>query len=131
VAKAIVITLKNERRDFSLPHSLPIHYRRPAQMNQNPILIQRHHYRKNFTQKAPPEPLFLIHDGGGTVFSYFLLGSLGRTVYGISNPSFETELTWANGIASMAEYYVKLIKATCPSGDILLGGRPKSCPGFT
>jgi pimeloyl-ACP methyl ester carboxylesterase len=99
-------------------------------MNQNPILIQRHHYRQNFKQKAPPEPLFLIHDGGGTVFSYFLLGSLGRTVYGISNPNFETELTWANGIASMAEYYVKLIKATCPSGDILLGGRPKPRSGF-
>ncbi|EPE34338.1 alpha/beta-Hydrolase [Glarea lozoyensis ATCC 20868] len=91
-------------------------------MDQNPILIQRHHHRQNFAQKAPPAPLFLIHDGGGTVFSYFLLESLGRTVYGISNPNFETESTWENGIASMAEYYVNLIKATYPSGHILLGG---------
>ncbi|RDW69666.1 alpha hydrolase-8 [Coleophoma cylindrospora] len=91
-------------------------------MNQNPILIQRHHYRKTFAQKTPPEPLFLIHDGGGTVFSYFLLGSLGRNVYGISNPHFGTDLTWTNGIASMAECYAKLIKETCPFGDILLGG---------
>lgn len=67
--------------------------------------------------------MFLIHDGGGTVFSYFLLGLLERTVYGISNPHFETELTWENGIESMAEYYAQLIKTTCPSGDILLGGR--------
>ncbi|RDL32353.1 uncharacterized protein BP5553_08809 [Venustampulla echinocandica] len=91
-------------------------------MNQNPILIQRHHHRKTFAQKAPPVPLFLIHDGGGTVFSYFHLRPLGRTVYGISNPNFGTELTWENGIASMAEHYAKLIKTTYPSGDILLGG---------
>nr|WOZ30807.1 McfM [Coleophoma empetri] len=91
-------------------------------MDQNPMLIQRHHYRKTFAQKTPPEPLFLIHDGGGTVFSYFLLGSLGRNVYGISNPHFGTELTWENGIASMAECYAKLIKAAYPSGNILLGG---------
>nr|QIW91881.1 HYD [Phialomyces arenicola] len=90
-------------------------------MDQNPVLIQKLPGR-TISQKTRKEPLFLIHDGGGTVFSYFLLGSLGRAVYGISNPYFGTDSGWENGIKSMAECYAKLIKATVPSGKVLLGG---------
>ncbi|KAG5929620.1 hypothetical protein E4U53_002411 [Claviceps sorghi] len=34
---------------------------------------------------ANPPPLVLVHDGGGTTFSYFLLGSLGRDVWAVHN----------------------------------------------
>jgi thioesterase domain-containing protein len=90
-------------------------------MDQNPAIIQKPR-RKTLQEATNREPLFLIHDGGGTIFSYFLLGPLGRPVYGIANPFFGTDEVWPNGIASMAEHYAELIKRTISSGNILLAG---------
>ncbi|KAF2225407.1 Alpha/Beta hydrolase protein [Elsinoe ampelina] len=74
----------------------------------------------------PPEdpsrtPLFLIHDGGGTIFSYHLLDDLSRPVYGISNPNFETGEPWSS-MSEVAELYASFIRDVHPSGHILLGG---------
>jgi len=67
-------------------------------------------------------PIFLIHDGGGTIFQYFLLGDLSRDVYGIYDPKFECESGWEGGMIEMAQEYLKLIKATRRAGPIFLGG---------
>lgn len=68
-------------------------------------------------QVAPPgcpvaTPLFLIHDGGGTVVSYHSIGQLQRPVYGISNPNFESGDPWEGGIPEMAAVYASLIRKT-------------------
>lgn len=82
----------------------------------NPMLIQ----------PAPPgfrrPPLVLIHDGGGSVFNYFLLKSLGRAVYGIYNPRTGDGEQWPGGITEMAREYCQMILRAVPEGEILIGG---------
>ncbi|KAF2462702.1 alpha/beta-hydrolase [Lindgomyces ingoldianus] len=75
-------------------------------------------------QNAPGNaaPLFLIHDGGGTIFNYFMLGDLGRSVYGIHDPKFESDDGWAGGIAEMAQEYITFIRTVRKKGPIVLGG---------
>lgn len=69
-------------------------------------------------------PLILIHDGGGTCFSYHCLSPLGRPTYEIHNPRYYTQQPWTGGIPEMAQHYAGLIKTstTIPRGRILLGG---------
>ncbi|KAK4100150.1 alpha/beta-hydrolase [Parathielavia hyrcaniae] len=69
----------------------------------------------------PPTPLVLIHDGGGTIFSYHCLGNLGRPVYGIANPHYYGG-RWEGGIPEMATRYLQFIKSAVPGGDIIIGG---------
>jgi thioesterase domain-containing protein len=66
----------------------------------------------------------LLHDGGGTTFSYHLLGPLGgRAVYGIHNPHFyHAEQVWTGGLPEMAWHYAQIIKKIIPEGDVILGG---------
>jgi len=94
---------------------------------ENPVEVQT-------APKVPTSgsniPLFLLHDGGGTVFSYFLLGDLKRPVYGIHNPKFETGGKWAGGIDEMATTYCQYIKKVQPQGDILLGGVSGDLPFY-
>ncbi|RKU41920.1 hypothetical protein DL546_001491 [Coniochaeta pulveracea] len=89
-------------------------------MTSNPDYIQ---YAKPALQ-PPPTPLVLLHDGGGTTFSYHLLGPLGgRAVYGIHNPHFyHAEQVWTDGLPEMAWHYAQLVKKTIPKGDVILGG---------
>ena len=84
--------------------------------DQNPVLIQDH------SLQASSVPLFLIHDGGGTINPYFALGALGRDVYGIYNPQFEEKCSRRVDIVEMAEGYCRRVKETSESEDILLGG---------
>ncbi|KAK4044902.1 Alpha/Beta hydrolase protein [Parachaetomium inaequale] len=71
-------------------------------------------------------PLILIHDGGGTIFSYYCLGNLAppaRAVYGIANPRYESGTAWAGGLPEMARAYQEFIKAAIPrGGDVIIGG---------
>lgn len=67
-------------------------------------------------------PLVLIHDGGGTCFSYRLLEFLGRPVYGIHNPRFQSGRPWKGGIEEMARVYVELVRSLFPTGAFILGG---------
>lgn len=67
-------------------------------------------------------PLFLIHDGGGTIIQYFMLGNLNRNAYGIHDPKFECENNWEGGMVEMAQEYIKLIRAIRGAGPIFLGG---------
>ncbi|KAF3916217.1 hypothetical protein AA313_de0209482 [Arthrobotrys entomopaga] len=55
-------------------------------------------------------PLVLIHDGGGTVYSYHGLKSLDRPVYGIHNPRFYSGRAFKGGIPEMARIYTQLIE---------------------
>jgi len=80
-------------------------------------------------QEAPPSapwvritPLVLIHDGGGTTFSYYCLGNLDRPVYGIANPHYQSGEPWEDGLPGMARHYAKLIKSTISRGKVILGG---------
>ncbi|VUC37661.1 unnamed protein product [Clonostachys rosea] len=83
----------------------------------NPTMIQ-----PSPSRQANRTPLVLIHDGSGLIFSYFWLGTLGRAVYGISNPNFETGGGFEGGLRQMAQTYVPFIKSVVPSGKVLLGG---------
>ncbi len=67
-------------------------------------------------------PLVLIHDGGGTIFSYYLLDDLGRRLWGIANPRFKTGVPWAGGLHEMATIYAGLVARAVPSGGVILGG---------
>lgn len=69
-----------------------------------------------------PCPLVLIHDGGGTTFSYHLLGSLGRDVWAMHNPKFFSGSTMPGGIDEMAAAYVENIERAGLFGPIMLGG---------
>ncbi|KAH7370159.1 Alpha/Beta hydrolase protein [Rhexocercosporidium sp. MPI-PUGE-AT-0058] len=77
-------------------------------------------------QKGSPgssqAPLFLIHDGGGTIFNYFLLQPLGRPIWGIYNSRFESGEVCEGGIRQMASEYLRLIRSLQYSGNILIGG---------
>jgi thioesterase domain-containing protein len=87
----------------------------------NPNLVQE--IPRALQDIQPPlTPIVLIHDGGGTIYSYFCLGWLNRTVYGIHNPHYGTDKVWEGGIPQMARHYVKLIKEVHPEGDLILGG---------
>ncbi|KAI1372210.1 alpha/beta-hydrolase [Hypoxylon crocopeplum] len=71
----------------------------------------------------PRAPLVLIHDGGGTTFSYHLLNPIGRPLWGIENARLHDGGWWEGGIRQMAEHYVELLAKILPEGgDILLGG---------
>jgi thioesterase domain-containing protein len=77
--------------------------------------------------------LVLIHDGGGLISSYFWLGPIGREVFGIFNPRFESGGQWEGGLPEMANAYTSLIKSVVPSGKILIGGNTLStscCPNY-
>ncbi|KAF3012567.1 hypothetical protein E8E14_002465 [Neopestalotiopsis sp. 37M] len=67
-------------------------------------------------------PLILIHDGGGTIFPYFRLGSLNRDVWAIHDPHFSTSDLWKGGIDEMAEHYMNSIKTAGIRGSVILGG---------
>ncbi|KAK3402512.1 hypothetical protein B0T20DRAFT_343360 [Sordaria brevicollis] len=85
---------------------------------QNPNLIQP---PSPHSSSPPPTPLFLLHDGGGTIFSYYCLSDLSRPVYGIFNPHFSTKSTFKGGIPEMARLYLSYIIETL-YGDDQCGG---------
>ncbi|KYK58089.1 Esterase-like protein [Drechmeria coniospora] len=70
----------------------------------------------------PPTPLVLVHDGGGTIFSYFILDSLHRDVWAIHNPRYFDGGHFEGGMDEMARHYIDLILKAGISGTILLGG---------
>ncbi|KZL81653.1 esterase-like protein [Colletotrichum incanum] len=78
-------------------------------------------------QFAPPNqrqrrlPLVLIHDGGGTSFTYFLLESLHRDVWAIHNPHYQTGEAWPGGMVQMARHYIGLMLMAGLSGPVMLG----------
>lgn len=86
--------------------------------DKNPAQVQ---FAPRFQQK-PSTPLVLIHDGGGTTFSYFTLGSLRRSVWAIHNPNFFTAEQWEGGMDEMARHYIGLMYDAGISGTIILGG---------
>jgi thioesterase domain-containing protein len=57
-------------------------------------------------------PIFLIHDGGGTTFTYHLLESQGRFVYAIANPRWESCKPFEGGLPEMGRIYTGYIRET-------------------
>ena len=70
----------------------------------------------------PPTPVVLLHDGGGTTFSYFILGSLGREVWAIHDPKYFASELWKGGVEEMANHYIELIEDAGIKGPVFLGG---------
>ncbi|KAI0836019.1 alpha/beta-hydrolase [Hypoxylon sp. FL0890] len=71
----------------------------------------------------PRAPLILVHDGGGTTFSYHLLDPIDRPLWGIENARLHDGGWWEGGISQMATHYIGLLGKIMPQGgDILLGG---------
>jgi hypothetical protein len=74
-------------------------------------------------------PLILIHDGGGTIFEYYMLGPLYRRTYGIPNPYFhDGGSPPAGGVPQLAKEYAEAIQATIRNGPILIGGTTAPAP---
>lgn len=92
----------------------------PFNMNiqENPVQIQK--VSRRFKSSVP---LFLLHDGGGTILPYCLLGDMRRSVYGIANPHLYDGGRFEGGIEGMAARYAGLIRKTIPKGKVLLGGK--------
>ncbi|KAH6651958.1 Alpha/Beta hydrolase protein [Truncatella angustata] len=68
-------------------------------------------------------PLILMHDGGGTTFSYHCLDFTNRPLYGVENVHLHEGGWWDGGIVEMARHYIGLISKALPrGGDIILGG---------
>ena len=101
--------------------------------SDNPELVQAESWtRLDFW--SGKTPVFLIHDGGGTVFAYHCLEQLNRFVYGLRNPYFFTEEKFEGGIPEMGKLYASWIKEAVLKDtfrakrlgrrpvDILLGG---------
>ncbi|EDN93375.1 hypothetical protein SS1G_09241 [Sclerotinia sclerotiorum 1980 UF-70] len=84
---------------------------------ENPVLIQ-----KAARRYKSAIPLFLFHDGGGTVLPYYFLESLNRNVWGISYPHLNDGGIFENGIKGMGEFYAGLIRGKVSRGKVLLGG---------
>lgn len=102
-------------------------------MESNPEVIQDGTYTDGRLNLAAI-PAFLIHDGGGTTFSYHCLEPLGRLTYGIFNPYFGSGERFEGGIRGMGRLYADMIRRTCgglefparrnPDGkvNVLIGG---------
>lgn len=85
----------------------------------NPAKLQVLPPHKRFTA---PAPLVLFHDGGGTTFSYFILGNLNREVYAIHNPNYFSGQPFKGGMNAMARHYIDLMTKAGISGQVILGG---------
>ena len=98
----------------------------PQATLDNPFRIEKARATTGNPDDPSNIPLFLIHDGGGTIVSYTMLGSLRRTVWGIHNPKFYEGGFWDGGFLAMAEHYTELIRSNSPRGSkILLGGESR------
>lgn len=69
-------------------------------------------------------PLVLIHDGSGTIFHYYMLGPLNRTVYAIAYPYFDDQTMPPGGLYQLATEYVEAIRETIGKGPVIIGGTP-------
>ncbi|GAB0138687.1 hypothetical protein EsDP_00006913 [Epichloe bromicola] len=88
-------------------------------MDDNPLRLQ---FRPRAARFPSAAPLVLIHDAGGTIYSYLRLGDLKRDVWAIADPYFESAKPWEGGFGEMAEHYRQLIESAGIRGPILLGG---------
>ncbi|KAG6116123.1 hypothetical protein E4U13_002086 [Claviceps humidiphila] len=87
----------------------------------NPTQIQFIPPNRAIANPRPP-PLVLLHDGGGTTFSYFLLGSLGRDVWAVHNSRYFTGDAWEGGMEQMVLVYLDGLVKEGIRGEIMLGG---------
>ncbi|KIH91996.1 thioesterase [Sporothrix brasiliensis 5110] len=85
-------------------------------VDSNPNLIQDDLRQRNAI------PLILIHDGSGTIFSYYILDNIDRKLLGIANPRFKSGIPWAGGLREMATIYAGLVASAILSGPVILGG---------
>ncbi|KAK1778648.1 hypothetical protein QBC45DRAFT_451466 [Copromyces sp. CBS 386.78] len=91
--------------------------------HRNPNLIQ-----PPFTPLSTSRPpLFLLHDGGGTIYAYYCLSDLHRPVYGIFNPHFSSKSTFEGGVPEMGKTYLNFIVDTL-FGDDQCDGKVSSRP---
>ncbi|KAG6040928.1 hypothetical protein E4U41_006579, partial [Claviceps citrina] len=77
-------------------------------------------------QSAPPGrrgalPLVLMHDGGGTTFSYFLLGSLSRDVWAVHDSRYFEGRAWEGGVEELAGAYLGYLAGEGIMGRVVLG----------
>ncbi|KAF2149924.1 alpha/beta-hydrolase [Myriangium duriaei CBS 260.36] len=86
--------------------------------DKNPLQVQD----APASRRNRATPLVLIHDGGGTTFGYFSLGSLNRDVWAIHNPRYYSSESFEGGMDEMAQCYIGLMEEAGIRGRILLGG---------
>ncbi len=70
-------------------------------------------------------PIFCIHPAGGVVFPYYTLASHlddDQPLYGVQDPSFNSQSEPLGRIEDLAEYYVESIRAIQPAGPYNLLG---------
>lgn len=71
-------------------------------------------------------PIVLIHDGGGTTFTYHMLESQGRFVYAISNPHWATGKPFEGGIPEMGRIYAEYVRDVVKKEKFPAKRRPDS-----
>ncbi|QSZ28806.1 hypothetical protein DSL72_003311 [Monilinia vaccinii-corymbosi] len=86
-------------------------------MEKNPEIIQDVDLEWDGKKPPPRVPLFLIHDGGGTTFTYHCLDPLRRPTYGIFNPRFHSGGSFEGGVRGMGRLYAVMIRQTCAEPD--------------
>ncbi|EFX00411.1 thioesterase [Grosmannia clavigera kw1407] len=89
---------------------------------ENPSVIQDGRKNPRHPGTTASVPLVLVHDGGGTTYSYYLLDELGRVMMGIANPRFEAGPPWVGGLHEMAALYADLLVSSVRCGPVILGG---------
>ncbi len=78
-------------------------------IEENPELVQAESWIRPDSWSGKT-PVFLIHDGGGTTFSYHCLDSLHRFTYGVRNPHFFSEAKFDGGLPEMGRLYASWIR---------------------
>ena len=99
------------------PHQLQKYENTCRSTTSSPVLLQASPHLIN--------PLFLIHDGSGTIGMYANMKRLDRQVYGIANHSLTQQDCKVDSLMTMASQYASSLASTA-NGGIILGGKPMS-----
>ncbi|KAI5118611.1 hypothetical protein M0805_008042 [Coniferiporia weirii] len=107
------------------PSRLARHPASPTLSNTEPIVkiigLDRTLLQLQNSQNGA-SPLFLVHDGSGLSHCYSRIGSLGRSLWGISNPKLLSGESWKGGVSEMATHYIDQIKPIITGKGCVLGG---------
>ena len=114
--EALANSLGNNRKPSVTPDipAKPSHENVSSQNTSGPVRLQ--------ANPRPTHPLFLFHDGSGTVGMYASMKELNRQVYGFANHTLTQKDRIADSLTTMASRYASSIASTT-NESILVGGK--------
>ncbi len=75
------------------------------------------------TSSKVKTPLFLVHDGSGLSNCYSRIGTLDRSLFGISNPKLLSGGCWVGGLPEIAGHYQSQVTPMVTDAGCILGGK--------